>query len=274
MRKFGLLAAAAGLVIGASVARADFVITDTVTPSTSTSGGKTFDTISYFVTNNGANGTGTQTNNIDVAVFDSTGGGKNGMLISGSNTADGSSGNAGSVGYPDLFGNNGETSLPLTSHLLGINTKVSQPTGGTSVVTFPTPGAFTEDQADGGGNFAHTYADLSEVGGFGAVQAWLSGAPTITSPTLFLQVSVEHGDSVTLVAPTSAGRLSPNATWETGGTAFGINGTKIIVPGVNGQNGLPMSGANSLVVATPEPASLGFLGLAAGGLLARRRRQA
>ena len=274
MRKFGLLAAAAGLAIGASVARADFVITTTTTPSTVTIGSKVFDTVSFFVTNNGANGTGTQTNNVDVAVYDSTNGGKNGMLISSSNTADGSSNNAGAVGTPDIFGQNAETSLPLTSWIHGINTKVSQPVQGTSIVNFPTPGAFTEDQAPSNSNYNNTYADQSEVGGFGGVEAWLSGAPTITTATEFLQVTVEHGDSVTLVAPTSAGRVIPSATWETGGTAFGINNSKIIVPGVNGQNGLPMSGANSLVVATPEPASLGFLGLAAGGLLARRRRQA
>ena len=63
MRVRSLLAAAAALTIGASVANADFVVTFTRAASTANPG---FDVIKLFALNNGENGTGTQLQSVDV----------------------------------------------------------------------------------------------------------------------------------------------------------------------------------------------------------------
>jgi len=268
MRKFGLLAAVAGLAIGGSVARADFVITSTRTQNITTIGGQAVDRISFTVTNDGLNTTGTGTNNIDVALFDSTGGGKNGMVISASNTADGSDANAGAlfsvpslVGYPDIFHKNSEFSLVNSSWIRNINGQASKAIGGSSIVTFP-GGVFTLDQADGTGAFHNTYADQQLVGGFGGDEFWTASAPVISAGAIFVQATVLHGDSVTLATTVANGRTTPSTSWETGGTAFGVVNSSTIRPNATG----------TYTDAIPEPASIGFLGLAAGGLLARRRR--
>jgi hypothetical protein len=264
MRKFGLLAAVAGLAIGGSVAQADFVISSTRAQNAFTNGPTSFDIITFTVTNNGLNGTGASTNNIDVAMFDSTGGGKNGMLIS-------ATGPAGSPlpNYPDVFANFGETSLPHTSWVNGNlhPTGVTLIQGGASVASM-NGSTFTFDQSNNSTDlFANSYTDLQMVAGLGGDMFWTSAlnAPNVSGGGVFAQATVIHGDSVTMVIPVSAGRNAPSTTWETGGTSFGQTGSSTIHPNAGGTY------TDSLV---PEPASIGFLGLAAGGLLARRRRQA
>ena len=133
MRKLSLLATVAGLFIGGSVARADFVITATLTPGAVTVGANVFDTYQLFLINTNTNGTGTQTNVIDFALYDSTGGGKNGILIS--------AGTSVSAGYPDIFSQFGEASLPVTSWIKstgwGTGSGIVQPTTTLAEVRLP-----------------------------------------------------------------------------------------------------------------------------------------
>jgi hypothetical protein len=66
MRVRSLLAAAAALTIGASVANADFQVTSTRTPGSGAMAG--FDIIKMFALNDGNNGTGTQLQSVDVQI--------------------------------------------------------------------------------------------------------------------------------------------------------------------------------------------------------------
>ena len=282
MRKFGLLAAAAGMMIGGSVANADFVITSTRQQNAFSIGSQSYDIVTFAVHDTVANGTNGFINQIDLAMYDSSG--KNGMLISASQQTV----NHQTVQYPDLFAQHGETSLPQTSWLQskiqGDTTGQTLNLGGSSVATF-SGGVFTFDQASSTGLFTNSYTDQQLVGGIGADETWTSGngftANSTVSPVMFAQATVQHGDSVTLVTPVNitngqGGRLLPSTTWDTGGTVFGADGTSNVFANTGASPAAPPTGTGlgAYTDAVPEPASIGFLGLAAGGLLARRRRQA
>ena len=277
MRKFGLLAAAAGLMIGGSVANADFVITSTRTQNAFTLNSVSYDTVDFFVHDTAANGTNGFSNQIDLAMYDSSN--KNGMLISASTQTI----NHVSQSYPDLFAQSGEASLPQTSWLKSsILTGVVTNRGGSSVVNF-NGSVFTFDQAVSNGTFANQYTDQQLVGGLGADETWSSGSGfSASTPVMFAQATVQHGDSVTLVTPVNitngqGGRVLPSTTWDTGGTVFGADGTSNVFANTGASQSTPPTGTGLGAytdAVVPEPASIGFLGLAAGGLLARRRRQA
>jgi hypothetical protein len=274
MRKFGLLAAAAGVMICGSVAQAGFIITSTRTQNSFTLNSQSFDTVTFTLTDNSTTPTNGSFNQIDLAMYDSTGGGNNGMLISALATG-GPFGN----NYPDLFQVFGEPSLPHTSWLNGqINTfLITRNFVGSAVATM-NGSTFTFDQANSSSHFANAYTDQQLVAGLSADETWSSGN-SATAGIVVAQATVLHGDSVTLVAPVVDGRTSPSTNWDTGGTAFGINGTPNIVaqsgPSLNtNPTGSGTGAYTDGNVAVPEPASIGFLGLLAGGLLARRRRQA
>jgi len=280
MRKFGLLAAAAGLMIGGSVANADFVITSTRTQNAFTLNSVSYDIVDFTVTDTVANGTNGFINQIDLAMYDSTGGGKNGMLISASPQT---INHVVQSGYPDLFAQHAEASLPQTSWLQskiqGDTTGQTLNLGGSSVAMFSGT-VFGFDQATSNGTFANQYADQQLVGGLAADETWTSGNGFTASGAgaMFAQAAVQHGDSVTLVTPvTTHARAVPSATWDTGGTSFGADGTPNVFSNTGTSPGANPVGTGTGAytdAVTPEPASIGFLGLAAGGLLARRRRQA
>ena len=270
--KLSQLCVVIGILIVASFARADYNITSVPTLNAFTLDGQSFDTYQFFVTNTGTNGTGTGTNQIDLAIYDSTNGGKNGMLISASNAADGSDAKAQQVlhasnpveGYPDVYGQLGEASLPQTSWLKNVDGQAVTVTSGSSVVTFAS--AFTKDQADGSGIFANSYSDLQLVSGCGADEFWNPpAAANLSAGAEFAQASVLHGDVVTLVVPVRYGRTIPSTTWDTGGTSFGIPGSPLTSGGVENATGTYSTSA------VPEPAGVGLAGLAALALLKRRR---
>ena len=279
MRTSGVVIAIAGFLIVGSVVNADFFITSTRRQNAFTLNSQTYDIVDFTVTDTVKNGTNGFINQIDLAMVDTTGGGKNGMLISASAQT---IAHQSRPGYPDLFNQFGEASLPHTSWLqskiLGDTSGQILNLGGSTVGMFYGT-TFTYDQAANNGIFANQYTDQQLVGAISADETWTSGNGFTANgaPVMFAQAAVQSGDAVTLVTPsTTNGRTMPSTAWETGGTVFGADGTSSVFAntGASTSPNPTGTGVGAYTNAVPEPASIGFLGLAAGGLLARRRRQA
>jgi len=257
MRKLGLLAAAAGLALGGSTAKADFVISSTRTAGPTINSAAT-DIVDFTVTNNGANGTGTTIKSFDVGLYSPSG-----MYIGVRTGAN--------AGIPDvLFQQLASQSLswiadeafhtPPTSpeqpalgnggNLAGISQLVlplgQNPSTGTGVLT----NTFTQNQLVQG-----IYAFLQTTGTADA------------SPLWFARAVVPHNASVSLLntggtatAPTGSGRsFAPNSG--------------LLSPGSGSFAAINNNGVSGAFTdAVPEPGTLSLVGIGAAGLLARRRR--
>jgi hypothetical protein len=266
MRKFALLAAAGGLALAGSFARADFTITDTRVAS-SVSG---YDTVTLFITNDGTNGTGggasfdaNSTTQIDFAAYDTSG---NGIRISSQNLHSGK--------FVDVYSAGAESSLPTTSWMVPVSSWSSlfgSASNTAGAVLNKVGSTYVVDQASGT-TFTNTYTDGQNVGGISGDEFWSSGDSGALSATKFAQITILSTDNLVIAAPgtgtTATGRpgITTNGNWETAATAFGIPGGALT----------PADGSPMTIPATvvPEPASIACVGLGFAGLLLRRRRHA
>jgi len=255
MRKMGLLASAAALVVGGSMAKADFVISsstvDLSVANAAVEGNglmSGFDAIFLYAKNNGANGTGTKLNSVQVTLTDHTAG--NNLVIGGytrssplatstaeliASTEVNPNGSAYLLAGTQL---NTSTQPPYYSvvTVLGDPTNSSEsnqanvlvpPSAYTPTNTFPNYGYAIHSFSVSVGSSIQGVNATTANGGLGA---------------LFAVVVLPHGDAVDY-----SGTLSGNIG-----------------------NGSAISGST----AVPEPVTAGLFGIGLAGLAARRRRQA
>jgi len=267
MRKFALLAAAGGLAMCGSFARADFIITANRVAS-SLSG---YDQVTLSITNNGGTtaGNGSDANSttqIDFAAYDSTG---NGIRIS--STAAVNSGK-----FVDVYSQASESSLSTSSWMVNPNTwavfPISAPGTTSGGVLNKVGSTYVVDQATGGTHFTNTYTDGQNVAGISGDEFWSSGDSGTLTNHVFAQITILNTDALVIAAPSTATSstarpgITLSGTWESGGTAFGVPGGSL-----TSANGSPITIPASVV---PEPGSIACVGLGLGGLLLRRRRHA
>jgi hypothetical protein len=245
MRKFALVALAAAAACG-SVAKADFVVSSSRASNAFSIGAQSYDIVTFSVSNNGLNSTGTKLAQIDAAFYDPNAG----MLI-GVDTGT----------HPDLYNASSTQSVSNQFSFLNSNLNKVSSSPGESIL-LPN---LTVDQANASDTFANNYTNQQAVAGIAGDLFWTGNQPTISvTPLAFAQIVVKTGDPVELLAPGASNRGGVPASWEQPATQFGVVGGSVIPLSANFIDG----------TVTPEPASLALCGIAAAGLLSRRRRTA
>jgi len=242
MRKFALFAAAAGLAVSGSLARADFVFTTTrTTDATGTFAGD--DRVTLTVTQNG---TGTAL----------------GALISFNITE------SSTASSPKFF--------IRTLNLTAANGNTGTPPAWASAG--PNTNADLLDQGEQDDNGAARPGNAGSAIRLGAGSVSFMGSVTPLSTNPAQSGTFTDGQSVsTFQVQAGEGGTTGLAvtTARTLAVAVVPTGQSVTFSGiVSSHDGTAPDQTLNMTNAVPEPASLGLLGIGAAGLLARRRRQA
>jgi hypothetical protein len=241
-----MLAVAAGLALSGSIAKADFTITHSRVVNGTT------DTVSYFLqeTASGSTAGFPFVSGINIALLDETS--SSGMQVA---TSAAGKANAYTGVQTHLITN-------ITDGNSTLGTIQSNP------AVLNSDGSITISGSAG----STPYAASSTIGvqGLGGAIGDSTGAGIDMSggPILIASVVVNHNDTVALLNTTPTGDLTGTRVLF---PTFQPSGTDFLVTTGTGVNQLVGPSA-AVVDAVPEPTSLGLVGLAMGGLIARRRR--
>jgi len=253
MRKYGLLAAAAGLALGGSVANADFVITSSRVALTGTT-----DQVTFSVQNNGLGNTAGFPNlqAFSAALyaptsFNGTSYPGNGLFILANGSGKVFVNSASQSRFIDMS-DGFSTMAPVQANPSILNLDGSVSNGSTG------------------------YTNGQQVAGIGlALGVTSSGIDDSSAALPFAIAVVPTGDPVEVLQTTPTADVGATGnrifapTFQATATEWGANNgtsTKFVQASNN------VSAPFSDPAAVPEPTSLGLIGLAVGGLFVRRRR--